>query len=109
MSPLSFTSISITSSTFQIIIINASRSFFYLSLQLPKTPTDIKSIITHRNSGSSRRAESRSIDVILKSNIFIIVSFVTTDKIRIANLACEDVVALGRAPYTNWIAINFRN
>ena len=30
-------------------------------------------------------------------------SFVTTDKVRIANLACEDVVALGRAPYTNWI------
>lgn len=30
------------------------------------------------------------------------VSFVTTDKVRIANLACEDVVALGRAPYTNW-------
>ena len=26
------------------------------------------------------------------------VSFVTTDKVRIANLACEDVVALGRAP-----------
>lgn len=31
------------------------------------------------------------------------VSFVTTDKVRIANLACEDVVTLGRAPYTNWI------
>lgn len=31
------------------------------------------------------------------------ISFVTTDKIRIANLRCEDVVALGRAPYTNWI------
>ncbi len=31
------------------------------------------------------------------------VSFVTTDKIRIPNLLCEDVVALGRAPYTNWI------
>lgn len=31
------------------------------------------------------------------------VSFVTTDKVRISNLACEDVVALGRAPYTNWI------
>ena len=30
------------------------------------------------------------------------VGFVTTDKVRIANLACEDVVALGRAPYTNW-------
>ncbi len=26
------------------------------------------------------------------------VGFVTTDKVRIANLACEDVVALGRAP-----------
>ena len=31
------------------------------------------------------------------------VSFVTTDKVRIANMACEDAVALGRAPYTNWI------
>ncbi len=31
------------------------------------------------------------------------ISFVTTDKVRIANLTCEDVVALGRAPYTNWI------
>ena len=31
------------------------------------------------------------------------VGFVTTDKVRIANLACEDVVALGRAPYTDWI------
>jgi len=31
------------------------------------------------------------------------VSFVTTDKVRIANLRCRDVVALGRAPYTNWL------
>lgn len=31
------------------------------------------------------------------------VALVTTDKIRIANLRCRDVVALGRAPYTNWI------
>ena len=31
------------------------------------------------------------------------VGFVPTDRVRIANLACEDVVALGRAPYTNWI------
>lgn len=31
------------------------------------------------------------------------VSFVTTDKVRITNLRCEDLVALGRAPYTNWI------
>ena len=31
------------------------------------------------------------------------VAFVATDKVRIANLPCEDLVALGRAPYTNWI------
>ena len=31
------------------------------------------------------------------------VAFVTTERIRIANLSCRDVVALGRAPYTNWI------
>ena len=34
------------------------------------------------------------------------ISFVTTDKVRIANLRCKDVVALGRAPYTNWIGTN---
>lgn len=26
-----------------------------------------------------------------------------TERTRIANLRCEDVVAIGRAPYTNWI------
>lgn len=31
------------------------------------------------------------------------IAFVTTERIRIANLRCKDVVALGRAPYTNWI------
>lgn len=31
------------------------------------------------------------------------VSFVNTDKVRIANLTSQDVVALGRAPYTNWV------
>ena len=31
------------------------------------------------------------------------VAFVNTERVRIANLRCMDVVALGRAPYTNWI------
>lgn len=31
------------------------------------------------------------------------VSLVTTERVRIPNLRCRDVVALGRAPYTNWI------
>ena len=30
-------------------------------------------------------------------------ALVTTDRTRIPNLRCEDVVAIGRAPYTNWI------
>ena len=30
-------------------------------------------------------------------------ALVTTERVRIANLRCRDVVALGRAPYTNWI------
>lgn len=32
-----------------------------------------------------------------------VVSFVTTEKVRIANLASRDVVGLGRAPYTDWL------
>lgn len=31
------------------------------------------------------------------------VAFVGTERVRIANLRCEDVVAIGRAPYTNWL------
>lgn len=31
------------------------------------------------------------------------IAFVNTERIRIANLSCRDVVSLGRAPYTNWI------
>ena len=50
-------------------------------------------IILHGNNIASLKPEE------LARNI----SFVTTDKVRIANLRCRDVVALGRAPYTNWI------
>ncbi len=31
------------------------------------------------------------------------VALVTTERVRIANLSCRDVTALGRTPYTNWI------
>ena len=49
-------------------------------------------IILHGNNIASLKPEE------LARNI----SFVTTDKVRIANLRCRDVVALGRAPDTNW-------
>lgn len=32
------------------------------------------------------------------------VAVVTTERVRIANMRCTDVVALGRAPYTGWTA-----
>lgn len=50
-------------------------------------------IILHGNNIASLKPEE------LARNI----SFVTTDKVRIANLRCRDVVAQGRAPYTNWL------
>ena len=50
-------------------------------------------IILHGNNIASLKPEE------LARNI----SFVTTDKVRIANLRCRDVVALGRTPYTNWL------
>ena len=31
------------------------------------------------------------------------ISFVSTQRVRVANMRCEDVVATGRAPYTNWL------
>lgn len=45
----------------------------------------------------------KSLDTISPAEMATTVSLVTTDKVRIANLRCRDVVALGRAPYTNWI------
>ena len=50
-------------------------------------------IILHGNNIASLKPEE------LARNI----SFVTTDKVRIANMRCRDVVALGRAPYTIWL------
>ena len=45
----------------------------------------------------------KSIDSLSTAELATMVAFVTTDKVRIANLRCRGVVALGRAPYTNWI------
>ena len=59
----------------------------------------------------SRQTPSRSGSIYLQGNdisklsseeLARHISLVTTDKIRVPNLRCKDVVALGRAPYTNW-------
>ena len=43
--------------------------------------------------------DSSKLDVQQRSKL---ISFVTPEKINIANLSCEEVVAFGRTPYTNW-------
>ena len=47
--------------------------------------------------------DGRPLHTLSPTDMASLVAFVTTDKVRIANLRCRDVVALGRAPYTNWI------
>ena len=32
------------------------------------------------------------------------IAFVSTEEVKVENLKVSDVVALGRAPYTNWVA-----
>ena len=52
-----------------------------------------------------QEAQDRSVPLLSRLQFLGIVSNNQDEffKVRIANLACEDVVALGRAPYTNWI------
>ncbi len=47
--------------------------------------------------------DGKKISSLSPADMASMVAFVTTDKVRIANLRCRDVVDLGRAPYTNWI------
>lgn len=47
--------------------------------------------------------EGRPLEDMTTREIASRISFVSTDEVRITNLKAADVVALGRAPYTNWI------
>lgn len=49
------------------------------------------------------RLEGKVLSQLQPNELARTISFVTTEKIRIPNLRCHDIVALGRAPYTNWI------
>ncbi len=49
------------------------------------------------------RLDGTELDGIAPQRLAETVAFVATERVRIANLRCRDVVALGRAPYTNWI------
>lgn len=47
--------------------------------------------------------EGESLRTIRPDELARKVAIVSTERIRVPNLKCCDVVALGRAPYTNWI------
>ena len=47
--------------------------------------------------------EGQDTATISPANMSHLLSFVTTQRVRIASMCCRDVVAMGRAPYTNWI------
>lgn len=47
--------------------------------------------------------DGRRLDEMTRLEIAEKISFVSTDEVRISNLKVRDVVALGRAPYTNWV------
>ncbi len=47
--------------------------------------------------------EGRRLDAMTRREIAELISFVSTDEVRVENLKVSDVVGLGRAPYTNWV------
>lgn len=57
----------------------------------------------NRNYSGTIRLDGKDIKSLTPKEAARTLAFVTTERTRIANLRCEDVVAIGRAPYTNWI------
>lgn len=53
--------------------------------------------------GGTIRLDGTPVEKLTPARLAATVAFVTTERVRIPNLRCRDVVALGRAPYTNWI------
>ena len=47
--------------------------------------------------------DGRSLSAMTARRLARVISLVTTERVRPQGLSCRDVVALGRAPYTNWI------
>lgn len=53
--------------------------------------------------GGVVRLGGKSVDEMSHKILSRTVSLVTTERIRIPNLYCKDIVAFGRAPYTDWV------
>lgn len=61
--------------------------------------TLLKAIIAHKNVV----VDGTSLADISAERLARTVAIVTTERVRIENLLVEDLVAMGRAPYTNWV------
>lgn len=57
----------------------------------------------NKNYSGSVFVDNMDIRSLTPGRIAKLLAFVTTERTRVPNLRCEDVVAIGRAPYTNWI------
>lgn len=53
--------------------------------------------------GGTIRLDGRALDGLTPRRLAECAALVTTERVRIPDLRCRDVVALGRAPYTDWI------
>lgn len=68
-----------------------------------------KSTLLRRIAGLNREYQGiisvggKDVSRIPSAEISKIISLVTTERIRVNNITCREIIALGRAPYTNWI------
>ena len=56
-----------------------------------------------KNFSGSICIDGKNVSDISYKEIATSLAFVTTERIRIPNLKCRDIVGMGRAPYTDWI------
>lgn len=94
----------------QALLRNASASFTpgTLTALIGRNGTG-KSTLLRAMAGLNRRytgsitLRDRDILTMTPMQMARTLAFVTTERTRIPNLTCQDVVAIGRAPYTNWM------
>lgn len=57
----------------------------------------------NRNYSGHIDIDGKDIRSVAPDEMARMMALVTTERVRVAGLKCEDVVAIGRAPYTNWM------
>lgn len=57
----------------------------------------------NRNYSGHIDTDGKDIRSVAPDEMARMMALVTTERVRVSGLKCEDVVAIGRAPYTNWM------